>query len=200
MRGWWGTRRGWLPLCVLLISAPAAYVLNTKAIVLPIVFGVDGLVLGSTFLPLLWALAAADCFASKSQAAEIRPARRLLMADTTMMGVYGIAAAATFAIFSGPHEAVTGAAGHALLMTGLGCAVAMRAGAGAASLALCALLMSTILYGKDAPAGRYVRVLQPDGEPTWAFGVGAAAFVVALAICAAGLHPSRLGATERFND
>lgn len=200
MSAWWRTRRAWWALVALGLCAPAAYVLQTRALVLPIAFGADGLVLGTTFLPLIWSLAVADCFASKSQAVEVRPARRLLVADVALLTGFALAAATTFAFFAGPHQAATGAAGHALLLTGVAVVIAMRAGTGPAALVMCALLMTTTLYGLDAPGGRYVRVLQPDGDPTWAFLVGGVSIAAAIVMCIAGATKTRLGATHRFNE
>lgn len=74
---------------------------------------------------------------------------------------------------------------------------ALRAGSAAGALASTALLIVTCCYGRDAPAGPYVRILQPDGNPAWALLVGVLACLTAVAFLVRDGAVVQLAATHR---
>lgn len=181
MRLWIRSRRV-LPLAVaLLILVIAGSMAGRRGAVVPVVFGAGGGSLGlASFVPLLWAAGVADAFAGRGQAAEVRPARRLLILDAVLLVGASALAAATFACFA----TVTGPAlygvGPVLIASAVACATTLRRGVGGGIFAVCVLLLSTSVYAIDAPASGFVRVFQPDGDVWWSFVCGVVGCAVAV--------------------
>lgn len=182
MRPWLRTRRVWSPLVAAVACAAALLALEDSFVSMPVALGTDGMAVWTMFLPLVWAVAVADTFASKTQAAEARPSQRALLLDVGLLIVLAVVGAALFGTLVGPHQSAVAAVGHVLLMTGVACAVTLRGGSGAGVLTAVALMIGTTFYGIDAPAGRYVRVFQPDGDPAWTWTVGTFSCLVAGAL------------------
>lgn len=180
MTEWARTRRVWQLAGIASFCFVALMLLEGRRVAAPVAVGTDGQALWSTFLPLLWAMGMADVFASKAQTTELRPGRRLVKLDVALFLGAGVVAAAIFAQGVHPSESSLGGAGHALTMSGLTVWMTLRRGPGAGMLASSGLLLVTTLYGVHAPLGHYVRVLQPDGNPQWAFLVGMLLFLAAL--------------------
>ena len=200
MRPWLRTRHLWVFAGTAVACAVGLGVLQGGRIAVPIVLGRDGVALWSTFLPLAWAIAVADCFSSKLQSAEIRPSQRVLALDTALLLVMAATGVAVFSTLAGPHESATAAAGHVLAMTGIACSFTLVGGPGLGVLVSSGLLIATTFYAVDAPGGRYVRVFQPDGAPAVALLVGVLACLVAGALILGDRAQVRLGATAGPED
>lgn len=199
MSPWLRTRRATVPLAATIACALALAALQDRYFAMPVAVGTDGMVLWSTFIPLIWALGIADCFASKTQSVELRPARRTLVLDAGLfLALTGIGVGAVLGATR--HDSSTGIAGHMLILAGVACVFAARAGAATGALACTALLIITCFYGRNAPAGPYIRILQPDGDPIWALAVGTLACLTALAVLLLDGGTVRLGATYRLHD
>ncbi|MEZ5094585.1 hypothetical protein [Nocardioides sp.] len=158
-------------LCLLLAGA-----VGGRQLLLPVVVGNEGRAVWSTFLPLVWAMAVCDAFATTGQGVEARPGRRLRSADSLLFAGCCTIGVVVFLPGAGSVPPLA-TAGHVLTLTGLAGLVTLWRGAGAGALATTSLLIVTTLYGVQAPLGRLVRVLQPDGST-------AAAWVVGTALCA----------------
>ena len=197
MTAWLRTRRVWAPGVAVVVCAVGLLVLENSFVSMPVALGTDGMAVWTMFLPLVWAIAVADTFASKTQAVEARPARRTLQLDALLLLVLAVVGAGVFGTLVGPHQSAAGSSGHALLMTGVVCVVTLRGGAGSGVLAAVALLVATTFYGIDAPAGRYVRLLQPDGDPQWTLLMGVVSCVVAGAVLLGDGARVRLAANHR---
>lgn len=200
MTWWLRTRRVWLLCAAVVFCGAGSLALQGRFAAVPVIVGVDGMTMWSTFLPLVWAVAVADCFASKAQSAEVRPSLRAVLVDVALLLGAGAIAAVVFAVATVPPEPDVGAAGHVLIMTGLACSLTLLQGPGASVLAACVVLMISMFYGVDAPAAEYVRVLHPDGNATWALVVGVCACLLACYLMVSGRTKSRLGATDRLGD
>ncbi|MQW76736.1 hypothetical protein GHK92_12690 [Nocardioides sp. dk4132] len=200
MTPWLRTRRVAAPLGAALLCGVVLFALQNRFFVMPVVVGTDGMMLWSTLIPLIWAIGVADCFGSKTQSAEARPARRTLILDAGLLLALAAVGVGVFTAATGPDESATGTAGHVLILTGIACMFAMRAGSAAGALASTSLLIVTSFYGRDAPAGPYIRILQPDGHPTWALFVGVLACLAALALILLDNAAVNLAATHRSHD
>lgn len=194
MMPWIRTRHWWVVLGTAAVCGLALSVLRARFVALPVLFGTDGMALWTTFLPLLWAVGVADCFSSKTQSAEIRPCRRAVALDACLLLAVAALGVAVFVAAAGRDQPTATTAGHVLAMTGLTTIVTIRGGAAAGVLASSALLMATTFYAADAPAGRYVRLLQPDGDPHWSLIAGLALCLVASADILAGVARVHAGA------
>ncbi len=175
-----------------------AVVLGPRSLAVPALFGsAASTVLLAAILPLLWAAVLADAFAARTQAVEVRPCLRLRLLD---VGLFLVAAAVAAAVLQETLAAAGsyGALGPVLIVSGLACCATLWRGAGPAVFVVTALLLGTTAYGVDAPAARYIRVLQVDGVAWWSFSCGA---VLCLLACTALLKRrvgSQLGATHRL--
>jgi hypothetical protein len=170
--------------------------LGGRSFALPAIFGTGGYVLWSTFLPLLWAVAVADCFAAKTQAVEARPARHVALLDLSLnAGATALACVAFVALGSGA-EPPAAAVAHVLIMSGLAGATTLLAGPGPAVLAASALVVITTPYGRSGLGAGFVRILQPDGHLAWSLFVGGALSALACVLLATARTRVRLGRTD----
>lgn len=195
---WARVRRAWLLVAAIALLVMGLTKLNERSFSLPALFGSGGFVLWTTFLPLLWAVAVADSFAAKTQAAEARPGRRVAGLDLALFLVSTAAAAAAFVVLGGSAETPTSAVAHVLIMSGLACSVTLLAGAGGGVLAASALVVVTTPYGRTGFAAGYVRVLQPDGHATWSLAVGIVLCATACCLLVTRRTTIRLGGTQRL--
>ncbi|CUR58628.1 membrane hypothetical protein [metagenome] len=178
MRLWASQRRIWLLVVTIGLVTAGALWLQSRAFAMPTIIGSGGMALWATFLPLIWAVAVADAFSSKTQGAEARPGPRVAGLDLLLF-VLATTTAATAACLAAGGQSATATTAHILIMSGLACMVTLSVGAASAMLAGSALMAITTPYGHSAFAGSYVRVLQPDGDTTWSLIVG-----ITLCLCA----------------
>ncbi|MGD9957957.1 hypothetical protein [Nocardioides sp.] len=155
---WANQRRIWILVITVGLVAPGALWLQSRAFVMPAIIGSGASALWATFLPLVWAVAVADAFSSKTQGAEARPGPRVAILDLLLF-LLATSTAATAACLATGGESVSATTAHILIMSGL---------------AASALMVITTPYGHTAFAGTYVRILQPDGNTTWSLTVGIA--------------------------
>lgn len=148
-----------------------AHAVGDHRLLMPVVVGNEGKSLWSTFLPLVWAMAICDAFATTGEGVEARPGLRTRVADSLLFVGSCVLGASIFLPGADPVQPIA-TAGHVLTLTSLACLVTLMRGAGAGALAASSLLIITTLYGVQAPAGRIVRVLQPDGSVTAAWSLG----------------------------
>jgi len=191
MNPWLKTRRAWLLIVGAALCMLGKAVLGDGYLPAPIAVGLEGRVLWSTFLPLVWVAAVTDVLASKSQGVEVRAARRLVFLDASLFLVGCIVISSIFAWGAGNTQSPWGAAGNVLVLTGLAGWVTQHHGAGAGALSASALMVLTTTYGIRAPLGEYVRILQPDGNAAWTFAVGIALCGAAQITIVRGLGTTR---------
>ena len=178
MRPWLKTRRAWLLVVAAVLCMASGAVLTDGYLPTPVAVGLEGKVLWSTFLPLVWVAAIIDVWSSAAQGVERRPSLKLRCCDAAMFLGASVVGAAIFAAIARQDQTPWHSAGHVLVLTGAASLTTLYRGAGVGALAATALVVLTTLYGARAPLGPYVRLLQPDGQPAWTLGVG-------LVLCAA---------------
>jgi hypothetical protein len=126
----------------------------------------------TSLTPLLWGIAVADAFAPRRTSIEARPAVRLAQVDVAFLVLIAVVAGWSFALFATPAGATGFGFGSMSIASGLACGVTLRSGPGSGSFAVAALVLTTAVYGIDAPASRYVRLFEPDAPLWWSVGWG----------------------------
>ncbi|WP_377325751.1 hypothetical protein ACFJIY_11575 [Pimelobacter simplex] len=193
-------RAGWLAAAALALVA-LDRTAGELSLSVPALFGTtSGVVFLDTFLPLIWAAAIADAFTGRGLGTEARPAL-LARLPASRLGVHDAGLFLTASAAAGGLVAgVAGGGVHGLaavlVLAGLTCAGTLRAGPAAGIFASTLMALLTSVYPRNAPAARFVHLLQPDGEAAWALGCGIATCLVAAGLLVTGRVHVRLHATD----
>jgi hypothetical protein len=197
---WSRIRRVWLLVLVLALLSVVGVAMSQRTVALPAFFGSGtSSVSLRSFLPFPWSIAVADAFATRGQAVEARPARRMGWADAGLFVASVLAAALSFWAFDPTGGRELAAVAPVLILSGLSCVGTLRAGPASGALAVTVLLLVTTLYAMNAPGARFVRVLQPDGCGPWSLVIGALLCALACWLLLTNQVTTRLGATERLD-
>lgn len=184
---WLRVRRVALLLVALVATAAVSRLLASSTVAFPVLVGTGtGGALLATFVPLLWAAALSDAFASRTWSLEARPRVAVVAMDLVLYLLAVMASALVYAgtvVVGGP--AVTGM-GPVLILSAVVTVVTLRRGRRSASAGAAGLVLMTTVYALDAPGARYVRVLQVDGDPWWSLGCGLVGTALTCAVLATG--------------
>lgn len=173
---WFRTRRvHWWSVTIVATVLIGLYC-GDRSLSLPSIFGIGGSnAFIETFLPLPWVAASADGLAGRIQAIEARPAllprgriSRLAAIDTGWLAVQTVVACGVFAFLLTPPGGSAGYVAPVLVLSGLTAVVTLLGGPGLAVFCASALVMFSSLWAMNAPAARYLRILEPDGSHWWA--------------------------------
>lgn len=169
---WLRARRPWWMVAALVLMLGLDRLAGSTSLTVPALFGGGAsFVFVRTYLPLIWAAAIADSFGGRGLSIETRPAF-LVKAPVSRLGLHdaglflggSLIAAVLFSGFS--------SAGPVLVISGVACIGALRAGPAMGAFASTMLMLGTSVYPRTAPASRFIHILQPDGDPTWAAACG----------------------------
>jgi hypothetical protein len=204
---WARSRRVLVQATVLAAALVVGTFLGERTGVMPTLFGSGAhRVLLTAFLPLAWAAAVADGFATRGQAIEARArpmanvstSRRAVLDAGLFIGAAVLAAFsfATFVVVTGPPLS---GVGPVLVLSGVACIATLLGGPADGVLAASVLVIVTTVYGITAPASSYVRILQADGDLTWSITCGVALCGAATVLLLTDKATVRLGGSEGVN-
>lgn len=178
---------------VVVVLGAGALGLGATTVSLPAIIGSSTTLPVASFLTLLWAVALAEGLGSATQAVEARPASRVALLDTALLLAGTVLAALVFVALGRTVEPTLASVAHVLVMSGLAASLTLRLGPAPAVLACSTLLVATAPYGPDAPAGAYVRLVQPDGDVVFSLAVGVVLCAAAAALLLTRRVTVRLG-------
>lgn len=197
---WFKVRRVVRLLTAIVAMAVISAVLGQGPLTLPTAFGAGGFSTPATFIPLVWAIALADSYASRLGSVEVRPRPILALLDTGLFCSMSLMAALSFAVIAAGSTGPLRAGLHIFIVSGIAVAGTLLAGPSAATLAASTLMVATTVYGRSAPAADLVRVLQPDGNLGASMLAAMVSFGGALALLLVSRPSTDLGRNPAFLD
>ena len=193
---WLRARRPWWMVAALVLMLGLDRLAGATSLSVPALFGGGAsLVFLRTYLPLIWAAAIADSFGGRGLSIEARPAF-LVKAPASRLGLHdaGLFLGGSLIVavlFSGLPDA-----GPVLVISGVACIGALRAGPAMGAFASTMLMLATSIYPRNAPAAPFIHILQPDGDPTWAATCGILLCLIATGMLVTNSTVTRFRATE----
>ena len=186
MRLWVGARRPWVMIAALFVLLALDHLIGEVELLIPAVFGSASVTYFSTYLPLIWSMAIADSFSARGLSVESRPmlyARSGFVRQGPLdVGLFlgGTVVAAVvmslFGAYEGPRAAPV------LILAGVACVLTLRFGASMGVFGATLVVVMTTTYPPVYTGSKFVRVLQPEAEPTWALACGIGVCVLAAAL------------------
>jgi len=153
-----------------------------------------------TYLPLIWAAAIADSFAGRGLSIEARPTLLASMPVSRLglldAGLFVVASSTAAVLFSGLQPGGLSAVAPVLVLSGVACIGTLQAGPAVGAFASTMLMLLTSIYPRNAPAARFIHILQPDGEPAWSTACGFVVCLAAAGMLATNSALTRLRAAE----
>jgi hypothetical protein len=192
---WLRLRRVEVLVAAISALAVALQVAGERHVIIPTVIGGGSSMMSwSVLMPLAWAAALCSSFESTAGQVESRANPRVGRLDCLLFTASTVAVTGTF-IFTATASAGGKAliSAHLLVLAGLAVSGTALFGAGVGALLATSLVLATCSYSPSMPGARFVRVLQPDGEPLWSLAVGITLCMGALVLLVTG----RRGAGSR---
>lgn len=198
---WIRARRPWWMVAALVLLLGVDRLAGGQSLSVPALFGGGAsFVFVRTFLPLIWAAANADSFAGRGFSIEVRPPSTASVL-VSRLGLYDAvlfvaATSITAVLFSITPPGGLSKLSSVLVLSGVTCIGTLRAGPAMGAFASTMLMLLTSVYPRNAPAARFIHILQPDGDPIWSATCGVVICLAATAMLATNSALTRFRTAE----